>query len=230
MGIISKVGHALARVKALRHPLNCPICGYHGKFRRFGGRPNAMCPRCRSLERHRLLKIWFDRNSARLHGGVALHFAPEASVKAFLKSEAAKYITADVMEDRADKVLNIENMSSEPDKSYDWIVCSHVLEHVDDKRALPELHRILKPNGLLIIMVPIVEGWHTTYEDASVVSMEDRERFFGQYDHVRYYGADVRQRIVDAGFTLEEFTAIEPLVSAHGLSRGEKVFLATPSH
>jgi hypothetical protein len=76
-------------------------------------------------------------------------------------------------------------------------------------------------------MVPIIEGWSQTYEDPTITSPLDRDRCFGQWDHVRYYGADLRERIRDAGFALDEFTAIEPLVADFGLSRGEKVFIAT---
>jgi SAM-dependent methyltransferase len=206
----------------------CPICGYHGLFHSYGNprRRDALCPKCGSLERHRLLKLWFERNVDSLRGGRALHFAPEECIKAILGPVAGKYLTADIVDGRADKTLNIESMSGEPDASYDWVICSHVLEHVDDRKALAELRRILKPNGIVIIMIPIVEGWANTHEDAAVRTAEGRKLFFGQGNHVRYYGADVRDRIAAAGFTLEEFTAVEPQVSQFGLVRGEKVFVA----
>jgi len=38
----------------------------------------------------------------------------------------------------------------------------------------------------------------------------------------------VRDRIRAAGFALEDFTAVEPLVSRHGLSRGGKIFVCRP--
>jgi SAM-dependent methyltransferase len=209
------------------YELECPMCRHIGLFQWFGDPPrrDARCPGCGSLERHRLLKLWFDANEARLRGGTALHFAPEQSVMRIFKPAAGRYVTADIDPSRADVVLNIEDMGSQADGSYDWIVCSHVLEHVDDKKALAELRRILKPGGLLIVMIPMVEGWTTTLEDPDVLSATDRSRYFGQWDHVRYYGADVRERISAAGFKLEEYTAAEPQVSRFGLTRGEKVFI-----
>jgi SAM-dependent methyltransferase len=212
-----------------KYQLKCPVCGHKGLFKWFGNPPrrDARCPGCGSLERHRLLKLWFDANLDRLRGGRALHFAPEPSIVKMFKPAAGAYVTADIVEGRADKTLNIENMSGEAAGSYDWILCSHVLEHVDDSKALAEMHRILKPGGLLIVMIPIVEGWPDSYENPEVTSRADRERFFGQNDHVRYYGEDVRRRITAAGFALDEFTATEPMVSRYGLVRGEKVFLAT---
>ena len=50
---------------------------------------------------------------------------------------------------------------------------------------------------------------------------------FGQENHVRYYGADVRDRIRAAGFGLKEFVASEPDVSRYGLLRGETIFVAS---
>jgi SAM-dependent methyltransferase len=207
---------------------NCPVCGYNGLFLWHGNPPrrDARCPKCGSLERHRLLKLWFDANVDRLRGGRALHFAPEAAIVKLFKPVAGAYFTADIVEGRADKVLNIENMSSEPSDSYDWIICSHVLEHVDDRKALAELHRIMKPTALLIVMIPIIEGWSETFEDPAITSSADRALFYGQSDHVRFYGSDVRLRFLEAGFAIDEFTAKEPLAARHGLTKGESVFVA----
>jgi SAM-dependent methyltransferase len=214
-----------------KYDLECPMCGYSGLFKWFGDPPrrDARCKSCGSLERHRLLKLWFDRNESRLRGGTALHFAPEQSVVKTFKPAASRYITTDIVPGKADIVRNIEDMPEEKSGTYDWIVCSHVLEHVNDQKALAELHRIIKPGGILIIMIPIVEGWAITFEDADIQSDSDRAKYFGQADHVRYYGSDARQRFTAAGFTLEEFTATEPDVSRYGLTRGEKVFVALRS-
>jgi len=207
---------------------HCPVCGYHGLFRWHGNPPrrDGRCPKCASLERHRLLKLWFDANVDRLRGGRALHFAPESGIVKVFKPVAGEYVTADIVEGRADKVLNIEDMRGEPSDSYDWILCSHVLEHVDDRKALLELNRILKPTGMLIIMIPMVEGWPETLADPAITSNADRIRFYGQADHVRYYGRDVRRRFIEAGFVVDEFTAIEPFISRHALIKGETVFVA----
>jgi SAM-dependent methyltransferase len=230
------VGRARVVLRAIKdrrfvgtYELQCPICGLTGLFEWYGDPPrrDAQCPSCRSLERHRLLKLWFDRNEARLRGGTALHFAPEPGVIRIFKPAAGRYVTADIAPERADLVLDIEDMRDEAPETYDWILCSHVLEHVDDRKALRELRRILKPEGMLIIMIPIVEGWRATLEDDDVRSAGHRARYFGQFDHVRYYGSDVRDRIAEAGFALDEFTAAEPDVSRYGLTRGEKVFVAT---
>ncbi|WP_459850212.1 class I SAM-dependent methyltransferase [Dongia sp. agr-C8] len=197
-------------------------------FQQFGDPPrrDAQCPKCASLERHRLLKLWADRSGGSIPRGRAIHFAPEPAVVGFLSKLATEYVTADIEAGKADVVRNIENIA-EPDQSFSLIVCSHVLEHVDDRKALRELRRILRPNGMAILMVPIVEGWDMTYENPNATSAAERELYFGQSDHVRYYGRDFRDRVRDAEFALTEFTAIEPDVSRYSIQRGEKVFLAT---
>jgi SAM-dependent methyltransferase len=205
----------------------CNICGYSGYFHPFGRplRAEASCPGCFSLERHRNLKLWFDGNAGRFRQANVLHFAPEPAVKRFIQPASAKYITADIELGVCDLALDIENINLD-DEQFDIVICSHVLEHVEDRKALRELNRVLRPGGLLLLMVPVIEGWLTTYEDNSVMTDKDRTRFFGQRDHKRLYGADIRHRIEEAKFEISEFTAVEPFVSRYGLFRGEKVFVA----
>jgi SAM-dependent methyltransferase len=213
--------------KGASFPRTCSVCGYRGRFQP-AGRPrriDARCPRCGSAERYRLLALWLDRHGAALRSARVLHFAPEKGLAKLLKARVGSYQSADVMPGKADLVRNIEAIA-EADASFDCVVCSHVLEHVDDRKALMEVHRVLKHGGLALIMLPVIEGWSTTYENKAVVTPQDRMRHYGQSDHVRYYGADVRDRIRAAGFRLDEFTAEGEDVLTYGLSRGEKVFIA----
>jgi SAM-dependent methyltransferase len=184
-----------------------------------------MCPDCGSLERHRALKLWFDGNSNIFHSASVLHFAPEACVTRFIKPAAMKYATADLEVGRGDLTLNIERIDL-PDKQFEIIICSHVLEHVDDRAALRELRRIVKNGGRLILMVPIIEGWTETYENSALSGEADRTLYYGSNDHLRFYGADFREKVEGAGLALTEFTAVEPHVAKYGLLRGEKVFVA----
>ena len=213
--------------KGASFPRRCSVCGYEGRFQA-GGRPrriDARCPKCGSAERYRLMALWLDREGGFLRGASVLHFAPEKGLAALLKTRVGRYVSADIQPGRADLTLNIEAIAA-PDASYDCVVCSHVLEHVDDKKALAEIFRVLKPGGLCLIMLPVIEGWARTYENPDVKTPEERMRHYGQSDHVRYYGADVRDRIRAAGFALTEFTAEGPDVLTYALQRGEKLFLA----
>lgn len=209
-----------------RFPRKCNVCTYSGKFFAFGSPPrfDAMCPSCGSLERQRLLKLWVDREVDTLQGGRMLHFAPEVALVDCFRSLSKSYVSADIRPRRADLVVDIEDMEL-PSESFDLVVCVHVVEHVDDRRALDEMHRVLAPGGVALIMTPVVEGWETTFEDESIVSDREKTLRYGQADHRRFYGRDIRQRFADAGFHVDEFVATEPDVSTYGLHRGDTLFI-----
>ncbi len=210
-------------------PAECPICGFTGPFDAAGTtmRFNAECPDCGSVERHRLFALMMQRGFVDFAGTDILHFAPEdAIVSLVTKKGPNSHLSGDILPGRADRQLNIETLDL-PDANFDRIICSHVLEHVDDKKALAELKRVLRPGGQLILMVPIVEGWTQSYENPSVTTDMGRHLHFGQDDHIRYYGVDFRDRVRAAGFTLSEFTAEGADSVRYNLMRGEKVFLAT---
>lgn len=208
------------------HPRACPICEFEGRFLAFGNPPryDAWCRRCGSLERHRLLKLWLERESARGDLGCVLHVAPEPALQQVLRDHSRHYLSADIRIGPGDLVLDLERLALRAE-SIDTVVCSHVLEHLDDEAALAEIFRVLTNRGLCLLMVPIVEGWSATYENPAVAS-DERTLHFGQADHLRYYGADFRERVRRAAFELSEFTAEEPDVGRFGLWRGEKVFVA----
>ena len=154
-----------------------------------------------------------------------LHFAPEALLEIKFRALYGEYRTAD-LNARADLKLDISAIALEA-ASVATVICNHVLEHVpDDRRALAELGRILKPGGKLIVSVPLIEGWERTYEDPAITDPSLRDLHFGQYDHLRYYGRDFRDRLREVGFvSVEEITAEGKEVVEYGLMRGEKVFI-----
>ena len=152
-------------------PRDCVMCGYHGKFLAEIHFPDiftydAICPRCGSLPRNRLLKLALEDRGMLNAGARLLHFAPEANVRQYVEPRVGLYRTADLYAKGVDLRLNIEAID-QPDASWDLIICSHVLEHVDHRKALKELHRILAPGGILLALFPIVEAWPHDYEAAA---------------------------------------------------------------
>ena len=219
----------LAAISQVKAPAaECPICGFVGKFRGFGDpvRTAAQCPRCWSLERHRLFALAVQRGFIDFRGKDVLSFAAEVAI-GNLATEARTYRTSNFPDaNGADFAFNMEAIDL-PEGSYDIVICSHVLEHVDDRKSLAELFRILRPQGQLLFMVPVIEGWAQTYENPAIQTEHERHIHFGQFDHVRYYGSDVRERAAAAGFALSEFTAEAADSIRYGLLRGEKIFIAS---
>lgn len=201
----------------------CPICGYEGMFSPVRHKPEIWCPQCDSRPRHRLLKLWFDREAEIAEGSQVVHFAAEPWVRAWFEARGARYRSADI-NDLFELTLDITAIAL-PDASLDMVLANHVLEHVDDRAALAEIYRVLKPGGQAVLTVPLVEGWDETYEAAGL-DTATRHLRCGDPDHLRFYGRDFRARIAAAGFALAEFAAVEPDVSTHALHRGERVFIA----
>lgn len=179
---------------ARRPRFSCPVCGYAGKFLdqrvSAGDHPNAICPRCASLERHRLQYCVLQELFASypVPVGAALHFAPEKAIARYLRPRFAKYTTADIDGYRADVQADLRQLPFD-DGSYDFVYASHVLEHVDDdRRALAEIARVLRPGGVAILPVPIVGD--TTIEYPHPVATEGY--------HVRAPGLDYFDRYRDS--------------------------------
>ncbi len=194
---------------------HCPICD--GKFRKllpYGytdkNSENRLCPRCLSLERHRLIWLYLNKETDVFTKPTKmLHIAPEQSFfKRFKKFESLEYHTGDLESPIADYHFDIHKIPFE-DNSYDFVMCNHVLEHVQDEfKATSEIYRILKPGGWAILQVPINPNFEETYEDLSITDPKEREKHFGQYDHVRWHGKDYGRRLAKSGFKVEELDYI----------------------
>lgn len=196
-----RLGGALASLGSGRE---CNICGWtgrtflttgHGRMRR----RDALCPGCRSLERHRLGYVLLrDRLQA---GQRTLHVAPETSVTRWLRPLSAHYLSIDVAGAKAMEAMDLTALSL-LDASVSLLFCSHVLEHItDDRTAIAEMRRVLAPGGQLVVQVPI--RGDVTDEDPNVTDPGERKRRFDQRDHVRVYGLDIVGRLEDVGFIVD---------------------------
>ncbi|MHB1218707.1 MAG: class I SAM-dependent methyltransferase [Alphaproteobacteria bacterium] len=228
-----KTDSVLADPLQLRRPAlrrSCPICDYRGRFWSFGAtpRPEALCPSCFSLERHRLFQLLLLRHGRRwLAGKRVLHFAPEGATRPVL-DEMAACVTADIAAEGVDCRCGMEAMPF-PDRSFDAVIANHVFEHVeDDLRAMREMRRVIKAGGVAILSVPVVQGWERTYESARVQGPDQRRVHFGQADHLRFYGRDFTARLECAGLAVDRFQVDPPSEIAFGLRRGDCLFVARP--
>jgi len=190
--------------------VECPVCG--GRFSRslpYGYnkvRKGVLCPRCFSLERHRLLWLYLKNKTGFFTDPFkVLHVAPEQCFYSrFRKLGNLDYTTADLESPLADVKLDIQQMPL-ADNTFDVVICNHVLEHVpDDRKAMREILRILKPGGYGIMQVPMDMTLEKTYEDPSITDPHEREVHFRQKDHYRLYGRDYTERLKECGFIIHE--------------------------
>jgi SAM-dependent methyltransferase len=208
--------------------VECPCC--ESTFSRFlphRGRSQAKCPRCGALERHRVLWLFLERETDLFERpGSMLHIAPEYTfLRRFSRTDGLRYVTGDFDSALADVQLDVMDLPFEAE-SFDFLICNHVLEHVDDDRlALSEINRVLKPGGWTVLMCPVDYRRATTLEDPAIVTPEDRHRVFGQGDHARLYGRDYGDRLAAVGFTVRAESYLdafdEETIARLGLRREE---------
>lgn len=251
--IYSPIQDAFRYIVSFRYAGNkyeCPFC--KGHFSAFlpaglnlpvlkekqvvGGvyRLNSTCPRCYSGDRERLIYLFLKENRQDIFSKKIklLHVAPERNLSLYLKScSNIEYISADLNSPLADIKMDIADIK-QPNDTYDVVICSHVLEHIqDDAKAMRELFRVLKKGGFAILQVPISYSIEATFEDNSITNPKDREFIFGQSNHVRIYGKDYMQRLEIAGFSVMVHDYTENLkpqeVLKYGLLKDEKIFVCS---
>jgi Methyltransferase domain len=172
---------------------------------------HCICPGCLSISRERLLiaaieHLFKPRN---LH---ILHFAPEEKVYPKLAA-FNQVVAADIVPGLYRHIApgivpaNITDLPFE-NNGFDMVWANHVLEHVpDDRRAMQELYRVLKPGGTAVLQVPISPLPGLCLEDGNAATKQQRSALFGQNDHVRIYTLhDYLQRLSGAGFEVKIFS------------------------
>jgi SAM-dependent methyltransferase len=224
------------RAATARHrgsTVHCPVCDRDfDRFKDDWNRPRALCWRCGSHERHRAQWLLLERRPELLGGARSLlHFSPEWCLRRRLQARPGlRYVTTD-HDPSPDVDLRLDITALDlPDRAFDAIICSHVLEHVpDDRAAMRELRRVTAAGGFALVMVPLALHRDTTYEDPSITAPGERERAFLQHDHVRLYAPDIADRLRSAGFVVETVDLHAELGPAaathHGLLASDLIFL-----
>jgi SAM-dependent methyltransferase len=180
-------------------------------------RENDSCPVCHGRDRTRLMMRFLS-----LHAGVGaerkrlLHVAPDFGLYLWLKQQALlDYTACDIDARRYRHISGVvtADLMDLPfeDACFDLILCSHVLEHVpDDRRAMAELLRVLRPGGAALLLVPFATDGQGTDQDPDVEDPMERERRFGQWDHVRLYDRDdFINRLREVGFDVSLYAPFE---------------------
>lgn len=187
-----------------------PIDGKsYRKFLSYGygtTRPNVLAPGTLSLERHRLLWLYLQRETDFFERPrKVLHVAPEqAFLDRFRALKHLDYTTTDLESPLADITADLTDLPF-VDNTFDMLICNHVLEHIpEDRKAMSEIYRVLKPGGMAILQVPYEAAREKTFTDDSITDPKERAKIFGQYDHVRIYGMDYFDILASIGFQVKK--------------------------
>ncbi len=214
-GRLNRLGLQLQGVLRPGGAFHCNACGNDVPgFFAYGPTQDWGCPRCGSSPRERFVRHVVDSGLMRLPGKNAriLHIAPsEQSLVALFSASGADYVRADIYpESYPGQDVRRVDLCDFPagDERYDLIYASHVLEHIlDDQLAMRNICANLTPSGEAWIIVPLHD--RPTEEGGPNMPRRERERRFGQWDHVRFYGEDIALRLQLAGFAVERFAATD---------------------
>lgn len=232
------VSHFFLRVLAIFYKgkkVTCNVCEHQfRKFLPYGrkARENALCPNCLALERHRLMWLFLQEKTNFFTDPLkVLHIAPELCFIDRMDSLSnLEYITGDIESPLAKVKLDVHQIPFE-DNSFDVVFCNHVMEHVEnDILACKEINRVLRKDGWGIIQSPVYD-LENTLEDKSITDPAERERMFGQRDHVRKYGNDYANRLSASGLNVKEDHYVksldEVIIQKYALPRNEIIFYCT---
>lgn len=226
--LIFKLIAILATIPLIPKKYHCTACGNSVAFflsagvktelfqtkKIIGGgyREKVCCPVCNANDRIRYLdyivkqKTDIYSNS----GNVILHFAPEKAIETkirkIIREGEGKYITGDITYGVADKIVDVTEICF-PDHMFDYVIINHVLEHIlNERKAMEEIKRVLKDDGKVVFSMPICED-EDTYESPNELDERERLRQYGQIDHVRLYGRDVKRHMEKYGYNIAEYKA-----------------------
>jgi SAM-dependent methyltransferase len=170
----------------------------------------ASCPRCDASDRERLTAIYLEQMFRTVDPGRTyrlIEFAPNEALPKMLKRYPfITYRSADLSRKTVNERVDLTAMDGYGDRSIDILLCSHVLEHIpEDRKAMREICRVLKPDGFAVVLVPLVLGVDETHEDPNIKTEALRWKYFGMGDHVRQYGKrDFIDRLQAAGLNVEQ--------------------------
>lgn len=197
--------------RCIESVVKCPCCGksvvyspldsyYSEMEKRYGcekfidetlNEEKYLCPACASSDRDRLIVSFLKKEGLETakEGTRLLHIAPSQPIQNWilLNCPQVNCETSDLFMDGVDYQSDIQDMKEIEDNAFDIVICSHVLEHVqDDMKAFASLKRILKEDGKLIFLVPVDLGREEIDEEWGCSEAENWKRF-GQGDHCRRY-------------------------------------------
>lgn len=248
MSVLGSIKNKFTLITHKGDNFHCPFCGYKAKdmyeigidipvLREKkvvgGGLRKGGCYKCHSYDRERLIYFYLI-HELKIQDNSAiksiLHIAPERHVmEELLKIPFLKYACGDKFTQGYSYPTNVADMDLTSLKfennTFDFVISNHVLEHIpNDLDAMKEIFRVLKSGGQAILQVPFSLNTEKTLEDWTVTDPTQREKVFGQFDHLRIYGQDYLERLRSVGFKVSSIN-ISGKYKLAGLNPDEDLFI-----
>lgn len=168
-----------------------------------------LCPNCSSTDKERLMVQALEHMSLseKDRDFRILHIAPSHALDTWIRENYPRvaYETCDFSREALDSHTVVQSMPDVPEKSYDLILWSNVLEQVrDDRKYLMEIKRILKKGGSILCHIPVDLGFSGIDEEWGL-SEEENLRRFGHANSCRRYS---RKGLIER---LQEHFYVRPL-------------------
>lgn len=207
-----------------KHKYDCPICRYYGPFMNKNNRLRAKCPKCGELERARMAMLVIDSiySDKKASETDVLHVSPENFLRKIFKDKFKSYISSDLFREDVDHQFDIQNIPY-PDNSFDLVFASHVLEYVEnDKQAIQEIKRVLRPGGLAFLPVPMLHEKTIDYEERPPNKRIIRETGIDYFD--RYKEVFEEVKIYDPSSFKEGFNLTIDMKEASETTSETKIY------
>jgi SAM-dependent methyltransferase len=180
------------------------------------GSAGLRCVRCASTFRHRAIGAILTRLGLPREASV-YELSSRGALCRYLRRTFRSVTVSELFDDvppgafrRGVQCQDVQRLTY-ADGAFDIVTSTEVFEHVpDDRRAFAELHRVLRPGGVLVFTVPLRDEPTTLerarIEDGTVVHLcepeyhGDRLRGRGAVLAFRTYGLDILERLGAAGF------------------------------
>ncbi len=158
------------------------------------------CPYCNSLPRHRIMAYFFNKHPEQIRNKKVVIFGMLQGEKTYFMQNEIDYISADLYAPEAHIKEDLTNLSF-ADNSVDLLICHHVLEHVDNvPKALSEIRRVLRPDGIAVLSVPMNLSLSKTFCLKAIKTPKQRRKYYGQTDHLRLFGRNFPDVLTQAGY------------------------------
>lgn len=161
---------------------------------------NTKCDVCKSDEFERLIINHLEKNEIfkNIKNPRILHFNPEPLLINYLaqKNPEIHILATKTLQDLRFEGIDIESIPYDGE-SFDLIIANNLIQKTENfEKALFEINRVLRKNGIAIIQTPYSELLENTFEDSAIQDSELRKKIYGDPDNKRIFGKNIKKQFL----------------------------------